>query len=282
FVKQFCYGRAIFIVEGPKARQSELFPGIVNKYGHPENRQVYVQYYRWVTFCLLLQAACFQAPHFLWKAKKGNHVRRLIERLRAVELVPDEERNARIRMLASHFLARHNCENRRYFVWFVVTQVLYFFNALAQVALTERFLNDQFISLLPSWLMGEPVLDIVFPKMTKCTLNEFGVGGSIQEKNVMCYLSMNVLIEKVYLLLWGAMMLAVVTSVVQVVFIAIAVASRRFRAVIFDEGAVEEPLQLGEWLFLGFVKEGLDNLWLFEAFLNEVRNKRRALCSSRV
>lgn len=42
----------------------------------------------------------------------------------------------------------------------------------------------------------------VFPRVTKCTFHKFGPSGSIQTHDTLCILALNILNEKIYILLW--------------------------------------------------------------------------------
>lgn len=48
---------------------------------------------------------------------------------------------------------------------------------------------------------GDP-MDIVFPKVTKCTFHKFGPSGTIEKFDGLCILPLNILNEKIYVFLW--------------------------------------------------------------------------------
>ena len=54
----------------------------------------------------------------------------------------------------------------------------------------------------PAEQRGLDPFNILFPKMTKCTLNTYGPSGSIQRHDGLCILPINVFNEKLYLLIW--------------------------------------------------------------------------------
>ncbi|XP_022658654.1 innexin inx7-like isoform X2 [Varroa destructor] len=242
-LKQWCYAQSMFIVDGPSAEEN-IFPGVKNIYGDSRNRVVYIRYYQWVTLCLLMQAACFQVPRILWKAMEGGRVQKLLERLYELETMPMNEREPRISELALLFTLRPECDNKRYVNWFIFSQILYFINAVAQVSLTQSFLDNQFITLFPKWVMGKPVLDAVFPKTAKCTLHAYGPTGDIQYINALCLLAMNVLIEKIYLLLWAVLMFSLVVSALQIIYVTVSMTSWRLRNAILSTGKSRTQMKL--------------------------------------
>lgn len=58
----------------------------------------------------------------------------------------------------------------------------------------------------------------VFPKVAKCEYNEFGPSGSIQHLDFMCVLSLNVLNEKIFAVLWLWMVVLLAVSAVNVLY----------------------------------------------------------------
>lgn len=70
-----------------------------------------------------------------------------------------------------------------------------------------RFLGNQFRDLGTKvyWdKKGDEFnpLDVVFPKVTKCTFHKYGPSGSIQYHDIMCIMALNIVNEKIYLVLW--------------------------------------------------------------------------------
>ena len=50
--------------------------------------------------------------------------------------------------------------------------------------------------LTPVEERGDDPFDVVFPKMTKCTLNTYGPSGTVQNHDALCVMTVNVLNEK--------------------------------------------------------------------------------------
>lgn len=50
----------------------------------------------------------------------------------------------------------------------------------------------------------DPMVE-VFPRVTKCTFHKFGASGTIQHHDALCILALNILNEKIYILLWYVM-----------------------------------------------------------------------------
>ena len=71
---------------------------------------------------------------------------------------------------------------------------------------------------------GDDPFHLIFPKMTKCTLEMYGPSGTIVNYDGLCVLPVNILNEKIFLLLWflffPLLMLTVVEQLVWLTFIA--------------------------------------------------------------
>ena len=45
-------------------------------------------------------------------------------------------------------------------------------------------------------------MNVVFPKMTKCTFHKYGPSGTITRHDGLCILALNIINEKIYVFLW--------------------------------------------------------------------------------
>lgn len=69
----------------------------------------------------------------------------------------------------------------------------------------------------------------VFPKTTKCKYRNYGPSGSLRTYDFLCVLPLNVLNEKIYLVLWLWMIIVAVLSFLVVLFRLLTVFSRKVR-----------------------------------------------------
>ncbi len=87
-------------------------------------------------------------------------------------------------------------------------------NVLLNIFFTNWYLGHSFLAYGPqalAYAASDPAtrspegpMDLIFPKMTKCTLNSFGPSGTIQNHDALCVMPVNVLNEKIYFILWFA------------------------------------------------------------------------------
>ena len=53
-------------------------------------------------------------------------------------------------------------------------------------------------------------MNVVFPKVTKCTFHKYGPSGTITKHDGLCILALNIINEKIYVFLWFALKLLLV------------------------------------------------------------------------
>ena len=70
-------------------------------------------------------------------------------------------------------------------------------------------------SLYPDNAELVPPLELIFPKVTSCTHKDHGVSGSIQKFHAKCLLPLNVLNEKIFLVLWFWYAMLICLSILQ-------------------------------------------------------------------
>lgn len=58
----------------------------------------------------------------------------------------------------------------------------------------------------------------VFPKLTKCTYYKYGPSGTLQSRDAMCVLPLNIVNEKLFLFLWIWFFLLTVLSFLQLIY----------------------------------------------------------------
>merc|ERR1712156_55655 len=67
----------------------------------------------------------------------------------------------------------------------------------------------------------------VFPRVTKCTFHHYGPSGTVNKKDALCILGLNIINEKIYVTLWfWLVILACMTAVYLIYVVAIIAASQ--------------------------------------------------------
>ena len=81
---------------------------------------------------------------------------------------------------------------------------------LFQIYFTDFFLGGEFLSygrdvLAYSEMEPEDRPDPmakIFPKVTKCTFFKYGPSGTVEKKDGLCVLPLNIINEKIYIFIW--------------------------------------------------------------------------------
>ena len=111
----------------------------------------------------------------------------------------------------------HNFYAFKYFL----CDALNFFNVVGQIYFIDKFLGNVFLTYGTKVLYwsevepeerSDPMIE-VFPRVTKCHFHKYGPSGTIERHDAMCVLALNVVNEKIYVMLWfWLIVLAVVTG----------------------------------------------------------------------
>ena len=64
-------------------------------------------------------------------------------------------------------------------------------------------------------VLGDDPFNLIFPKMTKCSLDMYGPSGSIINYDGLCVLPVNVLNEKIFLIIWTIFIPLLILSVIE-------------------------------------------------------------------
>lgn len=122
-------------------------------------------------------------------------------------VIPSFEKvKGRISQIKNNFY-KHIRVNKKFARRLIFCEILNLANLLLQIYCTNWFLRGQFYDLgIKFWqedFAGRmDVLDTVFPKITKCDFYKYGQSGSIQRHDALCVMALNVVHEKIFVVLW--------------------------------------------------------------------------------
>lgn len=120
--------------------------------------------------------------------------------------IPKKDR----RTATVQYFVRTKGSHNLYVGKYVFCELLNFVNVIGQLYFMNFFLGGQFfdygmdvlrVSELPIEERVDP-LSKVFPKVTKCTFNNYGPSGTVENKDGLCVLAINIINEKIYIFLW--------------------------------------------------------------------------------
>ncbi|RLU23891.1 hypothetical protein DMN91_004099 [Ooceraea biroi] len=195
----------------------------------PDDEARHHRYYQWVCFVLGLQAILFYVPRALWGIWERGTIG-LLSRDLASPFLRDVWTEERKQQLVEYFVRTNLHDHNFYAIRFFVCELLNFLNSVGQIYLLDTFLEGQFRRygpLVTALVAEENPRDRIdpmarlFPKVTKCTIHTFGPAGSVQTHDALCVLPLNVVNEKIFVVLWfwlvflaGAGCLAVIYRII--------------------------------------------------------------------
>lgn len=187
------------------------FPGIRPK--AQGDRENYQRYYQWVGFYIIFQACAFFLPRYLWRyCWEEGRMKALVSNLQTPIHTDLESVKIRQRLIVDYLYSNvgaHQC----YAMKFFMCEFLNFINVTIQILLTDAFLGYEFSTygneVFTVWRISEELpenrrdpMSRIFPKVAQCTFKTFGHGGRVSEFHSVCVLPVNILNEKIFIVLW--------------------------------------------------------------------------------
>ncbi|XP_046740082.1 innexin inx7-like [Diprion similis] len=268
-------------------------------------------YYQWVPFVLFFQAILFYLPHYIWRSKEGGRLKALVAGLQLTSLslrdepitvndtltIPSRlDTEQKLQTIRTAFLNRLHV-NRPWAYYLGMCEVLNFINVLAQIYVTDVFLGGAFLGLGQGVSEDKfddeiDVLDLVFPKVTKCTFRKFGPSGTLQKHDALCVMALNVVNEKIYTFLWfWLIILAIITGIGllwRILTMLLHARSKKFNQIVFTLACpgrnnpwnvltVTREYNFSDWIFLYYIAKNIDNhvfKGLFEKLAEDLQERR--------
>merc|ERR1719495_989367 len=110
----------------------------------------------------------------------------------------------------------------------------------------------------------------IFPKVTKCTMRKYGPTGTIQTHDAICILPINIINEKIYVMLWFWLLILAVLTVLSLVYNTIILLFPSIRAMMLRDSRIQSrgivrklenisrQTQLGDWMLLYFLSKNME------------------------
>lgn len=294
----YCWIHSTFTL--PKHVKGEIgwevaHPGVAPVLNY-EEEVVEHKFYQWVCFTLFVQGVCFLLPYSLWKRWEGGRVAKLIPQedlchalhdsrmpgfATAAALIEKQKAQIAIGKMKDYFITKNHFnyrEHRHYFLKFTFCEFLNFVNVLCQIFFLDLFLGGVFTTYGSDVLAmsqedpenrNDP-LNSVFPKVAKCTFNKYGPSGTIENYDGLCILSLNIINEKIYILLWFWFVFLSTVSAIQLVWRAFSIISGRMREFILrgqsrllagpdDVTLCCYNMSMGDWFILVQIGNNIDS-----------------------
>lgn len=282
-LNSYCWIMSTFSIPGPAGAK-----GAHQGLGTETGEETVHAYYQWVPFVLFLQGVMFYIPHYIWKAFEQKKLDKITSGVRGKTLVGCDNRDA-VETLTNYLYETQGTHNS-YAVKYIFCDLLNFVNVIGQIYFVNFFLGGVFMTY------GTEVIDFmnkedvnrtdpmmeVFPRVTKCTFHHYGASGTIQKKDAMCVLGLNIINEKIYITLWfWLIILAVCTSIYFVYMVAIITLPGLRRNLVIRKARKDtkdkayhlvEKSSMGDWFMMYQVCRNMDSI-MYNIFIEEISEK---------
>lgn len=260
----------------------------VEPYIEGESETVKHAYYQWVPFVLFLQGIMFYLPHYLWKIFEDRKLDKITNGLRGRTLSL-EQRQDQCELLVRYVKETFHSHNY-YVAKYFFCDILNFVNVIGQIYFINVFLGGVFMDYgteVLSWSDSDPeertdpMID-VFPRITKCTFHKYGPSGTIEKHDAMCVLALNIINEKIYVMLWfWLIILAILTALYTLYVIAVLMVPSMRRTMLERNAKTDykdridilmKKAELGDWFVLFLLSKNIDSI-LFRDFIARLTEK---------
>lgn len=250
------------------------YPGL-DKYT-PDQERVHHTYYQWVCFVLGFQAFLFYVPRFFWKSAEGGRTKGLLLGLQS-PILAEDKRNENRALLVDYIHRNLNCHGILFWMY-AIAEVLNMLNVFLQMFIMDRFLGGEFTSYgwdvinFTEWdpsVRYDPMIK-VFPRLTKCTFRTYGSSGDVQKYDAICVLPINILNEKIYIILWFWFYFMAIISLIAVIYRVLTIIVTRMRWLsikmqgrFVNDNALTSVINrcsISDWFLLDLLSKNLDSL----------------------
>lgn len=253
----------------------------------PYTKKRYHSYYQWVPFMLFLQGVLFYLPHRIWKTYEGGRIKHMTEGFRGPQLLgaDDAKRQERRSLLYDYFVDFIRQHSSLVYVY-VVCELLNFVNVVGNIYFIDKFLGGYFLeygtkvlsfSLMEQKERNDPMIE-TFPRIVKCSWEQYGFSGSVEKRDALCLIPLNVANEKIYIFVWFWLIFVSVVSALAILYRTIMFASTTVRRFVFNFCApsdkdstdmVVSKLSLGDYFILNLLAKNLEGV-LFRGLMDDL------------
>ncbi|XP_015781504.1 innexin inx2-like [Tetranychus urticae] len=209
------------------------YPGIKAYKPHQGDLKMPHKYYQWVYYILAIQCLLFYAPKVMWKYRERGRLTELIKHLKMRNSPPPAGFKVESQPQCSSSPGPSSQSDQldqsstnyddiindavdtiliadQYYNGIIGAEVLCLVHLVCEIWFIHLFLGGKFFMLGFEWLnythnsddiAFDPLIRI-FPRLTKCSFHKFGASGSLETYDTLCFMPMNIVNEKIFVILW--------------------------------------------------------------------------------
>jgi len=212
--------------KGACSRGMDLTGVSVAEWNQHRTSIVYNSYYQWVPLYLMFLAVLFYIPRLLWMMMEGG-LMKFFGKGTTTRFVEDQEEKKDI--LVNFFSKNIHNKYNVYFFGFIGCEIMNLFIVLLQFVMTNTFLHYRFYGYGPKVLSyyrlpeeeqkehKNPMCD-TFPRIASCNYWRWGSGGKQENINAICVLALNMINDKVFLILWWWFFFISLIGVIRIIY----------------------------------------------------------------
>jgi len=239
-IESYCFMKSTFTLSRTEAEESSHLHAHQGVGQNRNDDNEFHNYYQWVCFVLFLQAIFFYVPYMVWKSMEKGTIKKLLVKIpgigeQADDAITEMPLDEQVSGLAKYLYINKDSFNG-YAGKFLMCEFANLVNVLVQIYFMDVFLDGEFIAYGTSFFtdpvhMHHKNMESVFPKVTMCTMPNFGVSGKIVNHSGICTLPVNIISEKIYVFLFVWMIILAALSVLHCAMELAVIASRTLRNV---------------------------------------------------
>lgn len=233
-----------------------------------DSDRIYQRYYQWITFVLLLLAVLLHIPTFLWKLWEGGRMKTVCKDFGSPMVSPNWNGVESIRIVKYLRQRNYKTIHRVYAYRFLFCEILNFVTVIGTIWILGLIFEDFWIEYgravkamfsmdTSAWATSTSRM---FPKLAKCVYHTFGSSGTVQKYDALCLLSLNIINEKIFAILWLWVVFLFITSAINIFYkIAIFSCTQIRMRILYSQSCREKygAIRLitnngdfGQWFFL--------------------------------
>jgi len=216
FIQEYCWVTSTF---STLSKYEAAYPGI-----GPSNKEklIYHNYYQFMPVVLLFLAGVCMTPHIIWRYLEGGLLLKLVptkDNKVDVDILSWVKAKSYGKNMANYFGRNLNSRQHIRYGWFnLVAEVICLLSVLCVIVILQ-YIFKTFLQYFPLFVFHHFVAPLpispeerLFPTQAKCTIHNFGPSGTIQTQDALCILTVNLINQKVFLVIWVWLVLLLIAS----------------------------------------------------------------------
>jgi len=212
--------------KGVCSANGELTGLSVDEWNKARTTIVYNSYYQWVPLYLVTLAIVFYIPRLIWLMLEGG-LMKFFGNGTTTRTIEDQEEKEQ--SLVKFFCKNVHNKYNIYFYGFIVCEILNVFIVTVQFGVTNQFLHGRFLDYGPKVIyyyrlpdeeqaLNKNPMCYAFPRIASCDYWRWGPGGLQENINAICILALNMINDKVFLVLWWWFLFVSIVGVTRLIY----------------------------------------------------------------